>query len=305
MFRDGGMLRTKCLLKTLRGDDVEHKLIICKDFWNILDNVDASVRASWNKHGYTSSDDLLSNVIQRLNMYNSNMNVVGYDVRDDLSVYGSSCNYLAIVETKDEPFITKAYVFFTIPTLGAKGSRSAYLEQQCFPVISGIMDHCIESSDYHLVNRPVYIINVNVDNMTPSMALSYHSAELVGFNMIDMINNNVHEILLTVGYDSNKASIETFDKVLSDINRNRKNTFFEVDVNGKVIRYLDEKFKDSNTGIINTSITNQPYWFMLKALAVAYLANKKEYKFDLLLLNAVKANKSLDAFKKYIFKIGG
>lgn len=284
---------------------MEHRLVICKDFKDILDTVSASVLAVWNNFGYASSDDLLSNVLERINSYNSKMNITNYEVRDGLNVYGSSCNYLAIIETMKEPFITKAYVFFTIPTLGTNGSRSAYLEQQCFPVISGIMDHCIESKDYNLTNRPVYIINVNTDNMTSSMALSYHAAELVGFNMIDMLNNDIHKMLLAVGYDTYNSSIESFNKILSDINRNKKNKYFELDVRNKTICFLDDKFKDKTTGLIQTPLTNQPYWFMLKSLAAVYLVHKRGYTFDLSLLSTIQANKSLDAFKKYVNKIGG
>lgn len=244
---------------------------------------------------------MLDKVVKRLNAYNSKLNIGAIEVRNIVEIYGSSCNYFALIESVETVPEIKAYVFFTQPVVR---SRSAFFEQQFFPVISSVIENGINSNEYHLTNRPVYIVNINTDNMTPSMALSVYSGHTVGFNIIDMMDNDIHGILLAAGYDTLKPSIDEFNKLITSISTSKKNNFFELDSLQKKITYKDEKFRDSKTGTLKTTLTNEPYWFMLKSLAAVYIVDDEDYDFDVTSLNSLSGNKSLGAFVKYIKKLG-
>lgn len=283
---------------------MKHKLVLCRSIKDSIDTAIPSVLAIWAMKGYSSPTDLLDKVVKRLNLYNSKLNIVEVEVRNVVEIYGSSCNYFALIESIETKPEVKAYVFFTQPVVG---SRSAFFEQQFFPVISSVIENCIESDEYHITNRPVYIININTDNMTTSMALSIYSGQVVGFNIIDMMNNDIPSILSKVGYDVFKPNIDEFDKLITSISKSKPktNNFFMVDSSLKTITYKDIKFRDKTTGKLKTSLTNEPYWFMLRALAAAYIVDKEAYKLDVTSLIPLSANKSLGAFVKYIEKIGG
>ena len=282
---------------------MEHRLVLCQTVKDTIDNADPTALTAWNAKGYTSPTDLLDKVKERLNEYNTKLNLIDIDVRSTIDVYGSTCNYLGLIETVEANPKTKAYVFFTQPIVG---SRSAFFEQQFFPVISSVIDNGIASKEYHLTNRPVYIVNVNTDNMTTSMALSVYSGKVVGFNIIDMMDNDIDSILLSAGYDTSKPSIEEFDKLITSISvsKPKANSFFDLDLVMKKITYLDSKFRDK-TGALKTTLTNEPYWFMLRSLAALYIVDKEGFKFDVTSLSSLSANKSLGAFIKYVEKIGG
>ncbi|WP_101695437.1 hypothetical protein [Dorea phocaeensis] len=282
---------------------MEHKLILCQTIKDTIDNANPNALSAWATKGYSSPADLLIKIKDRLNLYNSKLNISDIEVRSTVEVYGSSCNYLGLIESVEDKPQIKAYVFFTQPVVG---SRSAFFEQQFFPVISSVIENGISSNEYHLTNRPVYIVNINTDNMTPSMALSVYSGKVVGFHIIDMMDNDVNSILLSVGYDTNKQSITEFDKLITNISvsRPKANNFFDLDCASKRITYKDQKFRDKS-GALKTTLTNEPYWFMLRSLAALYLVDKEGYSFDVSSLTVLSSNKSLGAFVKYVKKIGG
>lgn len=280
---------------------MEHKLVLCKNIKDMIDAANSTALGEWAKKGYSSPADLLDKVVKRLNAYNSKLNIGAIEVRNIVEIYGSSCNYFALIESVETVPEIKAYVFFTQPVVR---SRSAFFEQQFFPVISSVIENGINSNEYHLTNRPVYIVNINTDNMTPSMALSVYSGHTVGFNIIDMMDNDIHGILLAAGYDTLKPSIDEFNKLITSISTSKKNNFFELDSLQKKITYKDEKFRDSKTGTLKTTLTNEPYWFMLKSLAAVYIVDDEDYDFDVTSLNSLSGNKSLGAFIKYIKKLG-
>jgi len=282
---------------------MEHRLVLCQTVKDIIDKADPAALTEWGKKGYSSPADLLDKVKDRLNRYNTKLNITSVDVRSTLEVYGSTCMYLGLIETVEAKPVTKAYVFFTQPIAG---TRSAFFEQQFFPVISSVMENGIDSKEYHLTNRPVYIVNINTDNMTTSMALSVYAGKVVGFNIIDMMDNDIDNLLLAAGYDTTKPSVEEYDKLISSISKSKPktNNFFELDSTNKKIIYKNSKFRDK-TGVLKTSLTNEPYWFMLRALAALFLVDKKGYSFDVTSLSSLKSNKSLGAFIKYVEKVGG
>lgn len=282
---------------------MDHKLVLSDSVKTVLDNsaLNSSISAAWAKAGYSSVESLLDDVVEKINLENPKWNLTGWLVKSGMEVYGSKCNYYAEIETDDIYERRCAYVFFTLPEVKA---RSAFFEQQFFPVISSVIDFCNKSSECHLTNMPVYVIGVSADTMTSSMATSCFAGSVVGFKYIDMMNNDFGAILRNNnGFDVNHYDIVQYDRLLKEINKKKKNSFFDLDTANKVIRFNNSKFIDKN-GALKTNYTNEPYWFMLKALAAVFIVDKLHYEYDLTETNKLNGNKSMDAFKAYISKIG-
>lgn len=283
---------------------MKYKLTLSDMVKNVLDDAfaDPNVANSWAKLGYTSVAILLDHVVSKINANNPKWELNLWDVSTGLdNIYGGKCNYYAEIETDDGKNERRAYVFFTLPKVD---SRSAFFEQQFFPVISSVMEHCSQSNECHLTNMPVYIVNVSTDNMTASMATSCFAGCVVGFNYIDMMNNDIGKILLNEeNFDISNYDITDYDQLLKKVSNKNVNSFFDLDLSKKVIKFNNIRFTDKS-GVLKTKFTNEPYWFMLKALAAVYIVDKKGFTYDLTETNKLTANKSMDAFKEYINKVG-
>ena len=157
----------------------------------------------------------------------------------------------------------------------------------------------LDSKDRKIISGPVYIINANEVNQTPSMVVNILSGEILGFKYIDLFNRNLNEILRDKGMKEKANTISEYDEWLISLNKSNINEYFELDKENKIIRYLPIRLKD---GI---HVNNEPYWFVLKAYASFYLASKEGYKCDMSSFNMLqRGNKTLDAFRDYIKKFG-
>lgn len=287
---------------------MNHKLVFIKTAYEKIISANQEAKNVWKEKGFSTPLELFHSFPDQINSYNSKFNVVEIEVVDDLEIYGSTCNYFGVIESIEPNPVIKAYVFITEPRLG---SRSAFLEQQCFPVLSSVINEGINSKNNNISNRPVYILNINTDNMTQSMALSIISAKIVGFNVIDIMNNDVESIFALTSFNPKKSTIESFERILSDISKKPShglysgNSFFELDSTNKTIIFLDRKFRDNKSGNLQSSLTNQPYWFILKSLAAIYLVDGQNYSFDVSQLKPFETNKTLGSFIKYVKKVGG
>ena len=273
---------------------MQRKIIFSKDLKEKLDNVAYDKDISWKNNEINNTNELMNKAIQLLNEKYIKLNIIDFEFRDEVVVYNESSTYFGIIENLDE--IIEGYVFVIPPNYE---TRSGVLAQQVFPVISGIMQHYKDSKDRKIINRPVYIINANEVNQTPSMVVNILSGEILGFKYIDLFNRNVNEILRDKGMKEKANTISEYDEWLISLNKSNINEYFELDKENKIIRYLPIRLKD---GI---HVNNEPYWFVLKAYASFYLASKEGYKCDMSSFNMLqRGNKTLDAFRDYIKKFG-
>lgn len=255
-----------------------------------FNTVDYNANQLWKNINIHNTDELINKIIYVLNEKYPKLNISECQFKEKVEVYGESSTYFGVIE--NEEGIIEAYVFIIPP---AYETRSGILAQQVFPVISGIMPKIKNSKDKKISNRPIYIINANEANYTPSMAINIRSGEILDFKYVDIFNKSIEEILREKNLKENANNILEYNEWLVKTNKDKQNEFFEIDDEKKIIKYLIIRLKD---GI---HINNEPYWFVLKAYASFYLASRDAYKCDMSIFNQLpRGNKTLDAFRDYI-----
>lgn len=276
---------------------MKHKLIFTLDLANKLDNISTETRAVWTAAGLANKNDVMNECVKQLNITYPKLNISEFEFRNTVSMYGESSTYFGVLE--NEIGIKVAYVFIIPPKYE---TRSGVLAQQVFPVLSGIMQNIQESKDYHISNKPIYVINVNEVRFTAAMAINILSGKILNFGYVDIFNRNINDVLISNGLNCNIKNINDYDILIQNNSREGINEFFSVDHVNKKISFLPTRLKD---GI---HVNNEPYWFVLKAYTAIYLANKEKYAFDMTEFDILlRGNKTLDAFRNYIekFKLEG
>lgn len=272
---------------------MEHRLIFSQELEKKLNSSSTNTKKAWKDIGVTSYKELIKLTVNKLNTTFNKLNITECDFIQDVSIYGQSNTYFGLI--KNLKGIVLAYVFVIPPKYE---TRSGVLAQQVFPVMSGITPILNESKDIRITNRPVYIINLNEANLTPSMAVNVISGQILGFRYVDIFERNIDSILLSDGISPGIRNVDDYDEMITRTNKSRKNEFFTVDKKNKVVTFLKTRLKD---GI---HVNNEPYWFVLKAYAAVYLAKMNGYKFDMSQINKMsRGNKTLDAFRDFVKKV--
>lgn len=270
-----------------------NKLVFSNDLRQKLESVSTIVGNEWNAIGVSNTLELMDKVMEKINLNYPKIRLTNYEFREVVEVYQQSSTYFGIVENEKDIII--AYVFIIPPKYE---TRSGVLAQQVFPVLSGIIPHLNSSNSFELTNRPIFVVNINEANHTPSMAVNILSGSILGFRYIDLYERDLNQILLNEGVSPIVRNIEDYDNLLTRINKQNSNEFFSLDLVSKEIMFLKTRLKD---GI---NVNNEPYWFVLKAYTSLYLAVKENYKVDMSEINLLnRGNKTLDSFRDYVAKI--
>jgi len=268
------------------------KIVFSNELKQKLESINYSENTEWSYIGVNDCTSLMNKIVNELNYKYNKLNISEYEFDDNVSVYGQKSTYFGVL--KNEKDIIEAYLFVIPPKYE---TRSGVLAQQVFPVLSGIMENYSESINT-ITNRPIYIINANETNHTPSMVINIKSAEILDFRYIDVFNRDLDEILKAKGMKTRVKSIEEYNEWLIELNDQNTNEYFEIDTSTKTLHYLPTRLKDGVT------VNNEPYWFVLKAYSALYLATKQKYKIDMSIFDSKlqTGNKTLDAFRNYVRK---
>lgn len=269
---------------------MNHRIVFNIKFEDALDSVSSVTKQAWVDIGCTEKKDILNKIIIVLNNDYPKLNVTEIEFSDNIEMYGESSRYFGVI--KDENNSCVAYVFIIPPKYE---TRSGVLAQQVFPVLSGIIAQTRKSFLNVISNKPVFVININEVSFTGAMAINVLSGKLLGFNYIDIFNNNIEEILKSNQLKSKIETVEDYDEIIIKNSTNKRNEFFELDKDNKIIFFLPTRLKDG------VNVNNEPYWFVLKGYCACYLAVKGGYKISMDKFDVLrKGNKTLDAFRDYV-----
>lgn len=273
---------------------MEFKLILSNEMQEKLESATSDATDAWNDNFHTKNyNEIIKISLEKLKKYYPKLNIVDFEFKSDCSLYGQKNFYFGYIINQKEKVI--AYLFFIPITYK---TRSGVLAQQVFPVMSGIMESIKNSSDNHISNRPIFIINLNEENFTPAMALNVLCGNVLDFHYCDLYERDIFEKLNKYQISKNIVSIEQLNKLIIEIGGSDDNEYFRLDTTHKVVTFLPKKLGDG------VQVTNEPYWFVLKAYAAAYLANKQNYTIDMSEFDVLKkGNKTLDSFRQFINKI--
>lgn len=193
-----------------------------------------------------------------------------------------------IINNLDEKIV---YIFIVPPKLG---TRSGFITQQVFGTLSNSTKNIYNSSSYYLSEVPVYIINSDVEDINLSKARNIVASKLLGFKFLDFYDRNEEEVLLEKFGKTNFTSLKEFTTLISDDDGN--NNYYEIDEDEQIV-----KFKTDQLKFLSSSLTNEPYYFAIKAYPALYLASKENFNidleaFDLWHTSGENSNKNVEAF---------
>lgn len=273
---------------------MDYKLILSTEMQEKLRTASSEATDVWDLTFHTKDyNEILKISLSRIKQYYPKLNITDYEFREDCSLYGQKNFYFSYIINEKEKVV--AYLFF-IP-INYK-TRSGVLAQQVFPVMSGIMESIKKSPDNHITNRPLFILNLNEQNFTPAMALNVLCGNILNFHYCDLYERDIFDKLTKYEIKRNIQNVELLNKLIIEISDTKTNEYFRLDERNKIITVLPNKLND---GI---AVTNEPYWFVLKAYAGIYLANKQKYKINMSEFDILKpGNKTLDSFRDFIKKI--
>lgn len=272
---------------------MECKIYFSNELKSKFSSVDAKTKTVWKSLGAKNYKELIQIMLDKFNEFCDKIELIDYSFIKDVNVYGQSNTFFGYIKNDIDNIV--AYSFVIPP---AYGTRSGILSQQVFPVLSGIMTHNLNESYKTISNRPIFIFNMNENSLAPSSVLNIKSAQILGFNYFDLYDRNNDDIIKEKTGLSSIKSIEDYDIMIKKTSNNNKNEYFKLDSNKKSIKFLKTRIKDG------TSVTNETYWFALKAHTGYFLAKKCGYTCDMSEIEKLKrGNKTLDSFRDYIKKV--
>ena len=281
-----------------------HELVIPQSLPDKLNSVssDVGVKRAWARIGVSDTNDMLNKIVKSLNVTYSKLNIENcivkdrQDIKQDVDGCTRVSDFLGYIQKKDTKTIV-AYFFWLPPNYS---TRSGVLAQQVIPSLSGVMSYLNEAQtkDFNISNRPIYIVNLNEQAMTPAIATNIISADIIGFRYLDIYSRDVYSIVRSAGIVSKVTTLEEYNKLVEETSSDSKsNEIFNIDTAAKVLKFLKLRLKDGK------NVNNEPYWFCLKAYAAFYLAQKEKYTIDMSEINTLrKGNPTLDAFREYVDK---
>lgn len=273
---------------------MKHRLVFSQDLENKFISSSADSINAWKSIGAADYRDLMEVAVYKLNTAFEKLNITEFVFDETVEMYGQSNTYFGLIKNEENTVL--AYAFVIPPKYE---TRSGVLAQQVFPVMSGITPKLHHSKDIRITNRPVYIINLNECKLTAATAVNIVSGKILGFRYVDVYDRDIDAILASHGIKPEIKTMVDYDDMVAKVNKSGCNEFFAVDQAKKEITFLTIRLKD---GI---HVNNEPYWFVLKAYAAAYLGKAEGYRFDMSQINTLKrGNKTLNAFRDFAEKAG-
>ena len=193
-----------------------------------------------------------------------------------------------------------AYFFYIEPEID---SANDILTRQVMPTLIGVYKNIKNiTKDLHFNCMPVYILSLcSTQRMQQdSVKKSIICAELLGFNYIDIFNNDYYDVINNYDGEGEPLSkINTlfeFNNLLQ--NRDGINEYFSIDYENKVLKILSNKL------ISSVNISADLYRYSLKIIPAVYMAKDEQFKIDVTELDNI-SNDGVILIKNYISKIGG
>ncbi len=238
--------------------------------------------------GITDLDNFIQNLIDSINAYNPKLSISTVEFLDiKLDTYSGLI--------QDQKEMTLGYFFLIPPKLG---TRSGFLSQQVLGYLSNVMKMIESSPTYEVSNLPVYVLNSDVEEIILSKAINIVGAKFLGFHFIDLYNRDEKAILLEKAGKDTFKNLKEFDELLQ---LNGGNEYFDLDIANSKITFKTDRLKN-----LQEPLTNEPYYFGIKALPALYLASNESFQIDLSAFDAwypTGTNKNIKSFYEYATKL--
>lgn len=257
---------------------MKSKLIISKALNDKLVSLDFN-QDIWTRINIKSYAELVESILSLINGYNPKLNLKNIEA-GETNKSSSNYGYFVNIETGK----TISY-FFSIPP--QRSSRTAFLAQDVYPGLTSIIELCNSSICNDVFNCPVYIINLNEEDITNSMEINLRGALTIGLHYLDIF----YRVKPT-----KYKSIKELDTNLITVSNENQNNYFELNEYDKEILFLNKTLKSN---------TNDRYFYASKSFPAAHLGSLEGYKLNTseLVDTPNTNNNTINAFVKYAKKI--
>lgn len=194
--------------------------------------------------------------------------------------------YIGFIYSESDALV--AYLSIIPPKLD---TRSGFLSQQIFGFISNIILSNLESPNRQVVDKPFYILNSDTEEIKLAKAINIIGSEILNMVFIDLYNRTIEEVLPEKKPKSYFKTLANYNALIGD------SSYFELSNN--TISFKASKLKD-----LKEVLTNEPYYFAIKAYPALYLAYKEHYNIDVSVFATWEQsgkfpNKNVNAFYLY------
>lgn len=205
---------------------------------------------------------------------------------------------LGTIENSDNE--VKAFVVLIPPQ--SSGTRTGFIAQQLFPTLTTVMmDRNLKSgNDFSKV--PIIVINANNETYSDSIALSILSLDIMNIDYVDFYGRDAKMTLLNSGIQPNIQTFQGFIQAVNSITN--RQTYFNYDRNLNKVSLL-------MGNLTNQSMTNEPYYYLMKVVPLVILAIKEDVTIDISTLvhwetnyqSAGFINKNMSGFLSWLRKM--
>lgn len=281
---------------------MERTLVVPEELEKKLNEAytDSTVHSKWLEIGIDSDQDMIYEMLSRLNEKYPKLKVTNYridskdNIKESIENIGSNSVYSGYFE-KETGSIDSLF-FYIHPKLN---SGNDFLTRQVMPTLLGIYESISQrTTDLYFNNRPVFIVNLNETNRSEQRAvkISFICAELLGFNYLDMFDRGFRDVLgiEDSSITSNQINnLTDYDYLLSP---DGNNEYFEINKDEKILKLISERITNSSNA------SAEMYRYLLRVLPAVYMAIDKEYSVDMTEFNNVTLS-MMDTVRSYISKI--
>lgn len=220
---------------------------------------------------------------------------------DSLPGYFQSNLNNALGTIENDKNEVKAFVILTPFESG--DSRSGLIAQQLFPSLTTFMSERKKKSGNDFSNVPVIVINCNNETFTKTIALSIVSLEIMNIGHIDLYNRDANRYLFNeTGIKFNTNNFLNYVRLIESVAT--RVSYFDYNEETNTLQLL-------TANLTNASMTNQPYYFLMKVIPLIIIAMENQIDIDYSILknwysNYVRAgnsNKNMMGFFDWIDRI--
>lgn len=167
-----------------------------------------------------------------------------------------------------------AYVIL-IPPISA-ASRTGLVAQQLFPTLTDLMHERNFSTGNLVTDKTILVINTNKETYTASNALAIIGVEkITEIYYTDIFERNPYDVLSdNKNINFSLSNINNFSNAINLIS-SRSSEKFIYDSNNKKLELLQGNLVDSGS-----SMTNQPYYYLIQVMPAIFLAEKDKIEVD-------------------------
>lgn len=283
---------------------MKHELVYPNEFIEKLEEAyqNSEMREKFQSIGANNVQDLIKIITKTLNLKFPKLHICGTrnkskeDIKEKIENDGNTSKFAGYF--LNENGLIDAYFFYIEPGID---SANDILTRQVMPTLIGVYKNIKnETKDIHFNCKPVYILSLCTTKRMQqnSVKKTIICAELLGFNYIDIFDNNYYDIINNTNEEEIPlAKINTLFEFDSFLKKDGINEYFSIDFTNKSLKILNGRLCSS------ANPSAELYRYAFRIIPAIYMAKEEKYVIDATELNNISFD-NVVLIKDYISKIG-